>query len=170
MITDNVGQLVFNEDDVCDMLMRGQDIGGIKRMLVDATVDTTAIRELLDAVPNFIKYEETTDSVSEFDARQQSNWHMPQEYKDVDIAEYVLSLCENEAELQRCGEELLLFQKFGLFNLLCYLNFLVNTMRQNNIIWGVGRGSSVASFVLYKLGVHRVNSLYYDLDPTEFLR
>jgi hypothetical protein len=24
--------------------------------------------------------------------------------------------------------------------------------------------------VLYKLGVHQINSLYYELDPAEFLR
>jgi len=57
-----------------------------------------------------------------------------------------------------------------LFNLLRYLKYLVDTMKSNNIIWGVGRGSSVASYVLYLLGVHRVDSMYYDLDPTEFLR
>jgi DNA polymerase III alpha subunit len=43
-------------------------------------------------------------------------------------------------------------------------------MSSNGIIWGVGGGSSVASYVLYKLGVHRVDSLYYNLDVTEFLR
>ena len=43
-------------------------------------------------------------------------------------------------------------------------------MKQNHIIWGVGRGSSVASYVLYKLGVHRIDSLYYNLDIGEFLR
>jgi DNA polymerase III alpha subunit len=43
-------------------------------------------------------------------------------------------------------------------------------MRTNHIIWGVGRGSSVASHVLYKLGVHRINSLHYNLDIQEFLR
>jgi DNA polymerase III alpha subunit len=54
--------------------------------------------------------------------------------------------------------------------LLRYLKYLVDTMTQNRLIWGVGRGSSVASFVLYKLGVHRINSLHYELDPAEFLR
>jgi DNA polymerase III alpha subunit len=34
----------------------------------------------------------------------------------------------------------------------------------------VGRGSSVASYVLYLLGVHRIDSMFYDLDPSEFLR
>jgi DNA polymerase III alpha subunit len=63
-----------------------------------------------------------------------------------------------------------MFQQRNLFNLLKYLKYLVDTMKENNIIWGVGRGSSVASYVLYLLGVHRVDSMYYDLDPKEFLR
>jgi DNA polymerase III alpha subunit len=72
--------------------------------------------------------------------------------------------------LQRCGQELLLYQERGLFDLLKYLKYLVDVMQQHAIIWGVGRGSSVASHVLYKLGVHRINSLYYNLDISEFLR
>jgi DNA polymerase III alpha subunit len=92
------------------------------------------------------------------------------EYKSMDIAEYVLGLCKSEAELQRCGQELLLYQERNLFDLLRYLKYLVDVMTENNIIWGVGRGSSVASFVLYKLDVHRIDSLYYNLDVGEFLR
>jgi DNA polymerase III alpha subunit len=64
----------------------------------------------------------------------------------------------------------LMFQERNLFNLLKYLKYLVDTMKSNNVIWGVGRGSSVASYVLYLLGVHRIDSMYYDLDPKEFLR
>jgi DNA polymerase III alpha subunit len=95
---------------------------------------------------------------------------MPQEYKTLDIAEHVLGLCSNEAELQRCGAELLMYQERNLFDLLRYLKYLVDVMKQNNLIWGVGRGSSVASFVLYKLEVHRIDSMYYNLDISEFLR
>jgi len=43
-------------------------------------------------------------------------------------------------------------------------------MRRNNIVWGLGRGSSTASYVLYLLGVHKINSLYYDLSIEEFLK
>jgi DNA polymerase III alpha subunit len=57
-----------------------------------------------------------------------------------------------------------------MFILLKYLKYLVDTMRENNIVWGVGRGSSVASFVLFLLEVHRINSLYYDLSIDEFLK
>ena len=43
-------------------------------------------------------------------------------------------------------------------------------VRANQVLWGLGRGSSVSSYVLYLLGVHRINSLYYDLPIEEFLK
>ena len=95
---------------------------------------------------------------------------MPDEYKDLDIAKHVLSLCNTNAELQRCGAELLLYQERDLFDLLRYLKYMVDLMTANKVVWGVGRGSSVSSYVLYKLGVHRIDSLYYNLDIEEFLR
>jgi DNA polymerase III alpha subunit len=95
---------------------------------------------------------------------------MPKEYLELDIAEYILSLCTQEYELQRVAEELLLYQERDLFNLLRYLKYLVDTLRKNNVVWGVGRGSSVASYVLFLLGVHKINSLYYELSINEFLK
>jgi hypothetical protein len=68
------------------------------------------------------------------------------------------------------GQELLLYQERDLFNLLRYLKYFVDTMRKNGVVWGLGRGSSTASYILYLLGVHKINSLYYDLPIEEFLK
>ena len=95
---------------------------------------------------------------------------MPEKYQQFDIAEWVLMQCSNEEELQRAGAELLIYAERNLLDMLCYLKYLIDTIQENNIVWGVGRGSSVASFVLYKIRVHRINSLYYDLDFNEFMR
>jgi hypothetical protein len=162
------GELIFSETDVCDLLMQGHDAASLKNMIVDDTVNLESIRQV--AEPMFCLEQTRNISVQEFHRQQQGHWHMPDHYKNLDIAAHVLSLCQSQAELQRCGEELLLYQERDLFDLLRYLAWLVDTMQQNSVIWGVGRGSSVASYVLYKLGVHRIDSLYYDLDPREFLR
>jgi len=82
----------------------------------------------------------------------------------------LLGKTTNEIEYQRVVTELELFIQHNMIEVLKYLKYLVDTMRQNNILWGVGRGSSVASFCLYLLDVHRVNSLKYKLDIHEFLR
>ena len=142
-------------------------------MLVDASVDLETAALIMEHVPTFVQYNEMAMqavTVEDFDYRNQSQWLMPDEYKNLDIAEYILSLCKSEAELQRVGEELLLYQSRDLFDLLRYLKFLVDIMQQNHLIWGVGRGSSVSSYVLYLLKVHRIDSLYYNLDIAEFLR
>ena len=172
MKTDHLGQMIFSEDDGVDLLMRGQSIH-VDGMLVDASVDLETAALILEDVPTFVRYNELVVqamSVEDFDHRNQGRWLMPDEYKQLDIAEYVLGLCESEAALQRVGEELLLYQARDLFELLKYLKFLVDVMQKNNLIWGVGRGSSVASYVLYLLKIHRIDSLHYNLDIAEFLR
>jgi len=171
MIKNNLGEMIFNENDVCDLLMRGHDAGSLKNMLVDETVKIEEAINFVERMPELIKHVGDPNVIMNvFDREKQANWHMPQQYKDLDIAQYVLTLCSNEAELQRCGEELLLYQERDLFNLLRYLKYLVDLMTENNVIWGVGRGSSVASYILYKLDVHKIDSIYYQLDIKEFLR
>lgn len=163
--------MIFNESDVCDLLMSGREPKSIKRMLVDQTVSIERAIEYVDTYPDLIKYVgQEGVLMNVFDQQAQARWHMPEEYQQLDIAEYVLGLCTTEAELQRVGHELLLFQERDLFNLLRYLKYLVDLMTENRVIWGVGRGSSVASYVLYKLGVHRIDSMFYNLEPEEFLR
>ena len=171
MLTNKFGEIVLSENDIFDSIMRGIDVCNLQNIVVDTTVDTGSLKALVPDMHMAWRHEsDTTLAVEEFDQQQQAQWHMPKHYQDLDIAKYVLDLCTDGAELQRVGQELLMYQERNLMDLLRYLVYLVDTMRANNIIWGVGRGSSVASFVLYKLGVHRVNSLYYDLDPAQFLR
>jgi hypothetical protein len=173
MTQDKFGQLVFSESDIVDLVMQGRDINTLKNTLVDATVDIEKATLLLDCVSGFVTYDALIDNdltVEEFDRNQQKTWHMPEEYQQLDIAQYILDQCKTDAELQRCGQELLMYQERDLFDLLRFLKYLVDTMREHQVIWGVGRGSSVASYVLYKLRVHRINSMFYDLDVGEFLR
>jgi len=161
MKIDVYGQLVYTEQDVCDELMRNPVLEDYGTFLVENLPD----------IDNIVKqYREPDVDVEEFHKQNQQQWFMPAEYKNLDIAKHILDLCNTDDELQRVGEELLLYQERDLFDLLRYLLYLVDTMKKHNIIWGVGRGSSVASYVLYLIGIHRVNSMYYDLDPREFLR
>jgi hypothetical protein len=167
------GELIFAETDIMDLVMQGRDTESLVNLIVDKSVDLGRLLEYVDQPGKLSSWQQTTDqnmSTDEFHAKQQCHWHMPAEYQTLDIAAHVLSLCKSEAELQRCGQELLLYQERELFNLLRYLKYLVDVMTKNHVIWGVGRGSSVASFVLYQLGLHQIDSLYYNLDPREFLR
>lgn len=171
---DAYGQLMITEDELVDELYKNPnlDLGNFSvinpdkynRALIDLHADLPQIKKYLP----FNYKEEVPMEV--FDWHMQTNWHMPEEYKQMDIAQQVLDLCKTEQQIQRVAQELLMFQERDMFDLLRYLKYFVDTMRANDIVWGLGRGSSVASYVLYLIGVHKIDSLYYDLPIEEFLK
>lgn len=168
MRQDNHGQMILTEQDICDLYMRDPD-RMVRNCLVDKKITIDPDLEL-ERVPELLEYCVQDLTTEQFDSQNQASWHMPEQYKQLDIAQWLLGQCKTEAEMQRVAQELMLYLERDMFQLLQYLKYLVDTMRVNKIVWGVGRGSSVASYVLYLLGVHKVNSMYYGLDISEFLR
>lgn len=167
---DKYGRTYTNSDELCELLYKNPELDLSLFLVENPQAFNKSKHELHADMPQLMGYVLLADSIEEFDLRFQSKWHMPDEYKELDIAAYVLGLCKEDYELQRVGQELLLYQERDLFNLLRYLKYLVDTLRENNVVWGVGRGSSVASYVLFLLGVHKINSLYYELSVDEFLK
>lgn len=103
------------------------------------------------------------------DSHLQDIWFMPDSYKDLNLRDYCLQKCSNEIEVERVNYELKIYNKKSLQNLLRYMIFLKDMATENNILLGVGRGSSVASFVLYLIGIHKVDPIKYNLNFDEFL-
>ena len=167
---DQYGQTYTTSNELCDLLYKNPKLDISLFQVEDSIEYNRSVAELHAELDLLDSYHNISQTVEEFDRVLQSNWCMPQEYKELDIAEYILGLCKEEHELQRVGQELLLYQERNLFDLLRYLKYLVDTLRKNNVVWGVGRGSSVASYVLFLLGVHKIDSLYYNLDIDEFLK
>lgn len=167
MRIDKFGQPIYSEEDIVDIYMKNHG-AKFKYIFTDSNIDDITLE--LNSKPKIIKFKEQDISIQEFDTINQNNWFMPKEYLEMDIAKWVLDQCNGDAELQRAGDELLKFHERDMFNLLRYLKYLVDVMRENNVVWGVGRGSSVASFVLFLIGIHKVNSLYFDLPIEEFLK
>lgn len=168
MKQDNYGQLILTEQDLCDYYLSNSK-HEFKYALVDTTINFQEDLNL-ERIPNLITYISSDLSMEDFDTINQNNYKIPIDYEKFDVVEFILNQCSSNAELQRAGEELLLFQDRNLIGVLKYLKYLVDTMRNNSIVWGVGRGSSVASFVLFLLGVHKINSLYYDIPINEFIK
>ena len=100
------------------------------------------------------------------------DFNIPLHYKELDVEKYIHEkLVERDPdEIGRVEMELAMYKERGLYPILQLLVYIIDTMRQNNLVWGVGRGSSVASYLLYILGVHKVNSHKYELDIKEFLK
>jgi hypothetical protein len=133
-------------------------------------------------LPSLTKYIALDVQQEEFDHALQSEWFMPDEYKILDIGPYIMAELMTKLPLfepyevhatrewKVVCEELAAYKDRNMLDLLRYMVYLVDFMRENKIIWGVGRGSSVSSYVLYLIGVHRIDSVKYNLDWREFLR
>ena len=172
MRSNQYGEIILDETDLCDLIMQGRDVTQMK-CVVDQDVDIESVIHLIEDPGQLVAWtfpDDSDISVPDWDSAQQRSWYMPDRYKQLDIAEHLITMCDTPEKLQRVGHELLLYQERGLFDLLRYLKYLVDVMRDNRVIWGVGRGSSTASYVLYLLGVHQIDSMHYDLDVGEFLR
>jgi DNA polymerase III alpha subunit len=167
---DHYGRSLVSEQLVCKRLYAEPKLNYDKIQLELPEKYNQAIDSLYVHYTKLSKLESLDISTADYHERNLKIWQMPEEYLNLDIAKWLLEQCVNEVELQRTGQELLLFVERDMLNLLRYLKYLVDTMRFNNIVWGVGRGSSVASFVLYLIGVHRINSIVYNLDIEEFIR
>lgn len=173
MKINDFGQIILSEQDIFDGLYSGK-ITSLDELNIDnnSTVEqfNRARQENADPFPTLAVFEQTIDNITAFDHKNQETWFMGEYYKDMDIAKWLVERCTTQEELDRVGQELILFVQHDMMDVLKYLKYLVDTMRYHNIVWGVGRGSSVASYCLYLIGVHKVNSIKYELDIHEFLK
>ena len=71
----------------------------------------------------------------------QEEWFMSEQYQKLDVERYLIEKCNPSEEIERVEAELVEFQSRNMYNLLRYMIYLVDFMRANNIVWGVGRGS-----------------------------
>ena len=172
MKTDEIGIPRFSNRELIDMIYSGH-VDKCHVVLCDPSDDVDKFNVAMEdqGLDKLQKYIPLDVDQKTFDGVCQGEWFMPQEYKELDVYTFVMSRAGNDLEeLKRVEEELAQFRVRGMNNLLRYMIYLVDFMRENDIVWGVGRGSSVASYVLYLIGVHRIDSIQFDLDWREFLR
>jgi len=168
--TNQYGEPIVNCGDLIELIYQGHAIDKLK--VNDSRVEkyNSVVNELALDWPTIQKLTNIDIPVEDYDRALQSDWYMPDEYKNMNVVEHIQALAVTNEEQKRVDTELELYVKYGLLNVLKFLVYLIDTMRKNNIVWGVGRGSSVSSYVLYLLGVHKVNSIKYGLDITDFLK
>lgn len=163
MKTDHLGNPIFNERDLFDALYQGHQLPFFT--ITENSKEIEQLKKYID-LQSFV-----LDSIpkEEFDQKNQSNWFMPTDYKQMDIEGFLVHVCPKE-NYQRLIDELQEFRVRNMLDLLRWLKYFVDTCRQNGVLWGVGRGSSVSSYVLYLIGVHKIDPIKYNLDWREFLR
>jgi DNA polymerase III alpha subunit len=184
MKTDDLGIPRFSNRDLIDMIYSGH-ADKVHVVLCEESDDIDKFNAAMEeqGMSPLQKYIPLDVERKDFDGVCQGEWFMPGEYKTFDLLSFLndriaqetnipISNLEyrNTPEYARMAEEIKEFQERDMVQLLRYMKYLVDFMREHGIVWGVGRGSSVASYVLYLIGVHRINSIQYDLDWREFLR
>ena len=174
MKTDSLGIPRFSNKDLVNMIYSGH-VDKCHVVLCDKTDEIDKFNNAMkqEGLSELSTYIPLDVDKKTFDGALQSEWFMPDKYKDINVYEYVLGKAETPCPQHvqdRIWEEMEAYKERDMHNLLRYMIYLVDFMRENNIVWGVGRGSSVASYVLYLIGVHKINSIQFGLDWREFLR
>lgn len=162
MKTDKFGHCIYEEQDLIELIYQNKtDL--IKQVYTDIEIDGLETKHIDEEIYDI--------EIEDYDRICQSEWLMPEEYKTFDIETWLYNQIPPWEEAnQRLRDELFEFEVRGMTNLLRWLKYVVDTARDNNIVWGVGRGSSVSSYVLYLIGVHKIDPIKYNLDYRDFLR
>lgn len=161
------GTVICDDDAVTEMLYQGFDLQNVV-MVPSEDVDlfNRANRQLDAGLPEITVSEQGIYGGIDW----YSLWLTPPGFRDIDIRGFCLSMCDDDTKRDRVNMEMDLYEERGMLPVLRHLIFMVNDLRQRKILWGVGRGSSVSSYVLYLIGINRIDPLRFSLDIREFLK
>jgi hypothetical protein len=166
--TDEYGIVSFTVDELCTLMQCGINIDNL---IVKPHDEIHYVNQWLygdNQHSQFTIYEKPDSDIDSYHIQNQNIWYTPMPWASMDIQEFLVQQCNSDLEIQRVCEEWILFEQHNLVPLLRHLKFLVDHFRSKNIVWGVGRGSSCASYCLYLIGVHKINSLKFNLNYREF--
>jgi DNA polymerase III alpha subunit len=184
MKTDSLGVPRFTDRDLIDIIYSG-NLEKCHVVLCEPSDDVEKFNQVSEelGLPTLTKYVPVDVDKSMFDDVCRNTWYMPEKYKNINLSDYFLErvmeetqcpddvyIIDRSPEWERVRQELNAFVKHEITDVLRYMIYLVDFMIENNIVWGVGRGSSVSSYLLYLIGVHKINSIKYNLDWREFLK
>lgn len=154
---------VFDEEGLIEALLRQVPIS--KLSITDPTI--LGVRQFNQ------RSEEKLTIKSENNAFR-FDWQIPKHYMELDIDVYVKQLTHpqglTEKREVRLENEVSEFKRRNLLNFLRVIIYIVDTFKKEKVIWGVGRGSSCASYLLYLIGLHLVDPVIFEIPLTEFLR
>ena len=174
MISNEYGQVKFTSDEIISMIYCGQNIDDC------GFEDQQELHKHNSYSKNFgIEHlsdiKTIKDSPIDYHATLSSNWKMPDHIKNMDVFHYLSDqlvakgYTGNEYK-QRLLDEFNEYKSRNMLNVIKFLKYLMDTCMANNIVLGIGRGSSVSSLLLHLLDVHYIDPVKYNLDYKEFLR
>ena len=171
LTTNKYGQVILTSDSLRDLLLQGKNISHLNVIFDDEIkLHEQYQAELLNDTITFLGEPEEILSYDEFHSKCAENWIFPVVYQQIDVYAWLIDKCKTQQEKDRVKEEYAMYEERDLIMLLRLFIYLVDYMRKNKFIWGVGRGSAVSSFCLYLIGVHRVDPIKYNLSISDYLK
>lgn len=165
------GQVILSSEKLKELLLQGKSINHLN---VDFDEDIQLFQKyqssLIPDTITFLDAPEEELSFEEFHQKCADEWTFPKIYQQLDVKRWLHEKCKTQEEHDRVDEEYRLYEEKDLIMLLRLFIYIIDHLRERKMVWGVGRGSSVSSYILFLIGVHRVNSLKYGLSITDFLR
>lgn len=171
MLYDNIKNVIYESSDLIDIAYR-YDISEWDTLPIknDTEVELYNSNSSVFDYPQIHTHSPDTRLIKDVDYQNQNTWLHGPEFDNINILEYCLNRCNSDIETDRVLYEYDKFESYNMVPLLKYIYWLIQTMSDNDILWGVGRGSSVSSFILYILGIHCINPIIYNIDCNEFFK
>lgn len=167
------GSVSVEAEDLLSRLKLGSSVKGV--FVEKMTPEIEKFNRLMPKEKRIVAREKA-------DIHHNFTWNVPQTYLELNVIEYViekfnkladkekLTSIQRAERLERLASELNLYFSYSLMDVLSVMIYIIDTFKAENIVWGVGRGSSVSSYVLYVLEVHDIDSVKFNLDIEDFLK
>lgn len=169
---DEYGDVVLNEDSIIDAILNGVDINGVKISDHDALHKYESVSKRLDRGDRLHLSVESNKAVSpsRYLQKKALKWKIPSEYMYMDMVEFLINSCSTNIERERVAEEIVEFNKHNELFILNVMKYIVDQFRKHDVVWGIGRGSSVSCLCFYLIGINKINPLDYGIPYTEYFK
>ena len=145
----NKGEVLLHTKGILDLLYQGKDLKN-QNFLVDNSKDISLYDQF-----SFNSLDNCNYKFPDLEKRR-NTWFYPDEYNQIDLNSFFLSLCHTDVERNRVINEITKYYEKGFEKFLRFCIYFSKIVNDNHLVIGVGRGSSCCSYVLYLLGLHKV--------------
>ena len=163
-------EIAASESRLIELLLQGRNISGLYINSQSLADEINQANENYFGYPLTVEYLAEDFCEKELHQKNINKWLVPDKYMNIDVKQFLSDKISSRQEQERFDYEYNLFYQHNLINVLRLMIYLVDYFREHQILWGVGRGSSVASFVLYLIGINRINPMTYGLSADEFFK
>lgn len=165
------GVSIIEPDMVYDMLLRG--VPPSKLLIKNFNKDIEEFNARVGETDSVKLAHESPITIT-------AEWQLPQKYKSLNIDEFIAlkfetflhtanySEKEQDLAINRIVDELQQVKQRGMIEFFQTIIYAIDTFKDTEVVWGIGRGSSCASYILFLINVHMIDCIKYNINMDEF--